>query len=392
MRTSILSCTALSSLFACAVATGCDLSQPSDDDDVGETGGDEDDPTDDDDDDDDSDPTDDDDSSPDPDTSGGSEDPTDPTGDPTGGSGDALPYSVFMFIHEDGNAGSVHAYDVATNQTWLVTDFGGGVEVSGLAIHPDRTSLAIAAYHQLSDIDESAGIWRVPVTGGEPQNIMPALAGEDGEYQSVADLVYTEDGAYVYFGHSTSFGGGTIARVADSGGQGEFFVDTNAGCAGVTAPSPSPNGAELMAVRDSCQDYMLEGIVNFAVPPSNAGQVFLAQGDSYSIHGIAPYWLADGTGLLYSLSNRIDTDGDGLLDAQGDGIALLDFASGTSFELVPVAPGQGIHAFAVSPDEGRVVMCMGSSTVRDLVLLDVTGESPAYYTLTNDGASCRVAW
>ena len=137
---------------------------------------------------------------------------------------------------------------------------------------------------------------------------------------------------------------------------------------------------------------MLEGLVTFTVPPADGGQVLLPQGDSYDIHSIAPYWLNDGTGLLYALSTRIDTDGDGLLDAQGDGIALLDFASGQSFELVPVAPGQRIDEFAVSPDEARVVMCMGSNVVSDLVLLDLTGESPAYYMLTTDGVSCRVAW
>lgn len=100
----------------------------------------------------------------------------------------------------------------------------------------------------------------------------------------------------------------------------------------------------------------------------------------------------DPTGLLYALSTRIDTDGDGLLDAQGGGIALLDFASGQSFELVPAAPGQRIAEFAVSPDEARIVMCMGSNVVSDLVLLDLTGELPAYYMLTSDGVSCRVAW
>lgn len=386
MPSSTYCSTVLSTLFACVAATGCDASQPSDDDDDDDTD------QSDDDDDDDSDPS-------DPDTSGGSdptEDPTDPTTDPTdptGGSGDAMPDSEFVFIHaDDGYADSVRAYDVVTNEIRIVTDFGGNTEVTGVAIHPDRTRLAIAAYHELSDVDESAGIWRVPAQGGEPQNIMPALPGDDGESQSVADLVYTSDGAYVYFGHSTSYGGGTIARVADGGGLPDLFVNTNAGCAGVSAPSLSPSGGELVAVRSSCSDTTLEGLVTFAVPPADAGQVYLPDGVSYDLYSIAPHWLADGTGLLYVLGTRIDLDGDGIFDTQGDGIALVDFASGQSFEIVPPAEGQRIDAFAVSPDEARVVMCMGTNVTSDLILLDLTGESPAYYTLTSDGASCRVAW
>jgi hypothetical protein len=380
----------LATLFACLALFGCDAFEPAgdDDDDDAETGGDDDDDADEP-----SDPSgaddDDDDTGSDPDTGSGPDSDSD-TSDP----GDALGDSVFVYIHQDGgNVDSVRAYDVATNETWVVSDFGGNTEINGVAIHPDRTTLAVSAFYQLEDADESEGIWRISAQGGEPENIMPALPGEDGEFQSVANLVYSPDGAHVWFDHGTSFGGGTIARVADSGGLPELFVDTNVGCAASGAPAPSPDGAQVYGVRGACQDFANEGLVAYGVPPTDGGQVVIPEGVSYDLHQQAPQWLADGSGLVYALGTRIDTDGDGMFDGQGDMLGLLELASGQSYEVVAPADGQLIDAFAVSPDESYVVLCMRNAAAgQDLVLLDLSGETPAYTTLTSDGASCRPAW
>ncbi|MBK6923034.1 MAG: hypothetical protein IPH07_36945 [Deltaproteobacteria bacterium] len=305
--------------------------------------------------------------------------------------GDALPDSVLMYLHDDGSwAQSVHAYDVATDQTWLVTDLGGDTQIRSLAIHPDRTTVALAAYYASATPDESEGIWRVPVGGGTPEAIMDPIPGE-GAAQDLADLAFDHDGSEIWFTYSNENGGSAIGRAAQ-GGVPEIFGDANAGCISTHAPSPSPTGAELLALRDGCSDAAAEGLVAHALPPSGAGQVVVPIGDIYEFGGAPSQWSADGSAVMFVLSTRIDVDGDGIYDGQGDTLVAMDTASGQFFEVIPAAIGQLIHRFALSPDELGIALCMGSANGRDLVLLDLHGESATYRQLTDDGASCHMAW
>lgn len=325
-------------------------------------------------------------------TTDGDSDPT--GGDPTGDPGDALADSVFLYVHaDDGYADSVRAYDIATDQSWVVTDFGGDVEIRSVAIHPDRTTLAISSFYQLQTADESEGIWRVPAAGGAPELMMEPWAGDDGEGQSIADLVYSYDGAHVYFGHSTSTtGGSTLARVAAAGGVPELFLDSSASCLGHVGPAPAPNGEQLVSVRFDCTDHALEGMILHDLPPSGPGQVFLPEGDLYGFESTAPQWSADASALLFVVNTKIDADADGLYDGDGAALMLMDTATGDSFELVPPVDDQRIFDFALSPDETHIVMCMGSAAGQDLVLADLTGAALSYRTLTTDGESCGTAW
>lgn len=385
----------LTTLLACFAVTACDGFEPDADESAGsdESGNDEDDP---------SDPSAGTDDPSDPGTADDTSDSdpsdtdptdTDPTDSDTSNPGDALGDSVFVFIHEDTNStNTVVAYDVATDQSWVVTDLGGDTEINGVAIHPDRTSLAVSAFYQLSDADESEGIWRVPAGGGEPESIMPALPGDNGEFQSVANLVYSYDGAHIYFDHSTSYGGGALARVADSGGLPELFVDSVAGCAINVGASPSPDGSELAGIRSSCSDLANEGLVAYDAPPTGAGTVVIPDGDTYDFSLVTPRWLSDGSGLLFVVDTTFDPDGDGINDANGDTLLLVGFSTGEIFTIVPPADHQRIGSFAVSPDEGRIVMCLTTAATSDLVLADLTGETTTYRSLSSDGKSCRPAW
>jgi Tol biopolymer transport system component len=324
-------------------------------------------------------------------------DPTgsDPTGsDPTGEPGDPLAGSVLLFLHDDGNySDSVHAYDIASDQTWLVTDFGGNVEARSVAIHPDRTRIAIASYYEISDPDESEGIWGMPAAGGEPQPIMDAWEGDAGEVQDVGDLAYSADGAYIYFDHSTSTtGGGVIARVAADGGVPELFLDANGTCTANAGPAPDPSGTQMLSVRSGCVDLELEGLVLNDLPPTGIGQVAIPEGTSYDLPFVAPQWSADGSAVLFVMGSVLDIDGDGTNDGQGESVVLWDIAGGQVLEVVPAAVGQRIYNFAVSPDERYLAMCMASAAGQDLVLADLGGEAISYRALTTDGNSCHVAW
>lgn len=332
------------------------------------------------------------------DPSGSDPSGADPTGDPsgpdTGAPGDALPDSVLLYIHADaGNADSVRAYDVATGESWVVTDFGGNVEVRSVAIHPSRTSLAIASFYELQTAEESEGIWRVPAAGGTPEPIMAAIDGDEGEFQSVANLAYTYDGSEIYFDYSSSTtGGGTLARVADGGGLPELLLDSGGTCSAQAAPAPGPSGTQLLAVRDGCIDVAQEGVILHDLPPGNAGQVVIPVGDIYELPLVAPQWSADGLGVIFQIMTRIDLEGDGFYDGQGESLQLWDTQSGQVYEVVPPAIEQRIYGFAVSPDETGIVMVMGSAAGQDLVLLDLSGASASYRTLTSDGQNVAVAW
>ena len=328
-----------------------------------------------------------------PDTgSGGGPDTGSGGGPDTGsGGGDALPDSVLVFLRDEGSwAQSVHAYDVATDQTWLVTDLGGDTQIRSLAIPPDRTTIALAADYASTTADESEGIWQVPVAGGAPEPFMDPIPGE-GAAQDLSDLAFDRDGTQVWFTYSNENGGSAIGRAAQ-GGVPEIFGDANAGCISTYAASPSPTGAELLALRDGCSDAAAEGLIMHALPPSGAGQVVVPVGDIYEFGGAMPQWSADGSAVMFVLSMRIDVDGDGVYDGQGDTLLAMDTASAQFFEVVPAAIGQLIHRFALSPDELGIALCMGSANGRDLVLLDLHGESATYRQLTDDGASCHVAW
>jgi Tol biopolymer transport system component len=318
-------------------------------------------------------------------------DPTDP--DPTGTvDGDALPESVFLFIHaDDAYADSVRAYDIATDESWVVTDFGGGVEARSVAIHPDRKTLAISSYYESVNAEESEGIWRVPAAGGEPELIMEPWSG-NGEGQSVAELVYSPDGAHVYFGYSDSNGGSTLARVAAEGGVPELFLDSSGTCSSHVAPAPAPNGVQLVSVRADCNDPAQSGLVLHDMPPTTAGQVLLAEGVSYGFPSAAPQWTADASALLFLVDGKFDIEGDGVFDGQGTSVVLMDTASGNLVDLVPPADGQQIYSIALSPTETHIVMCMRSDAGEDLWLVDLTGEALTYRALTSDGSSCRAAW
>ncbi|MFO0635045.1 MAG: hypothetical protein U0168_19550 [Nannocystaceae bacterium] len=150
--------------------------------------------------------------------------------------------------------------------------------------------------------------------------------------------------------------------------------------------------AKLVTVRHSCQDLTREGVVAFDLPPVDLGQVVVPEGDLYDIASIPAQWSADGAALMFVLGTRIDGDGDGIYDGQGDGLLAMSTATGELFDAVPAAVGQRIFGFAVAPDEASIVLCMGSAAGQDLVLLDLSGAMPQYRQLTDDGGSCRVAW
>jgi hypothetical protein len=301
---------------------------------------------------------------------------------------------VFLFLHDEGGwADSVRAYDTATGETWLVTDLGGDVAIASIAIRPDRTEIAIAADDPLASPGDSETIWRLPASGGTPEPIMDGIAGDADEGQDIAALVYSWDARELWFEYSSSVGGGgLIGRVDAAGGIPEFFGDSNGGCLGNAAPSPGPSGAQLVTVRHSCQDLTREGVVAFDLPPVDLGQVVVPEGDLYDIASIPAQWSADGAALMFVLGTRIDGDGDGIYDGQGDGLLAMSTATGELFDAVPAAVGQRIFGFAVAPDEASIVLCMGSAAGQDLVLLDLSGAMPQYRQLTDDGGSCRVAW
>jgi hypothetical protein len=233
----------------------------------------------------------------------------------------------------------------------------------------------------------------VPVAGGTPEPIMAAIVGDDGEFQSVANLAYTYDGADIYFDYSSSTsGGGTLARVADSGGLPELLLDASGTCSFHAVPAPGPSGTQLLSVRTGCIDLELGGIILHDLPPTNVGQVAIAEGDIYEFPSVAPQWSADGTAVIFEMGTRIDLDQDGFYDGQGDTLQLWDTQSGATYELIPPAIGQRIYGFAISPDESELVMCMGTAAGQDLVLVDVTADTLSFVPLTNDGKSCSVVW
>ena len=385
---------ALCTLLACVAPTGCDLS-PEDDEDGGQGDTDDDasdsddpsDPSDPSDSSDPSDPTDP--SGSDPDTGG----PDSDSGSDTSTPGEALGDSVFVYIHDEGdNTDTVRAFDVATNESWLVEDFEGSTEIRSIAIHPDRTSLAVSAFYQLSDADESEGIWRVSPSGGAPENIMQAIPGDDGEFQSVANLVYSPDGAHVYFDLGTSYGGGTIARVSDGGGLPELFLDINNGCAVNSAPGFSPDGSMMLTQRDVCTDSMQQGLIAYDAPPSGTGQVLIVDSDQVGLPLVSPQWLADNSGVVLDTNLHLDQDGDGTYETDGAALLILNFADGQLYTLVPAIANTQIRSFAISPDETRIVLCLDGGSGENLVLVDLTGEAPTYLDLTSDGSSCYAAW
>jgi Tol biopolymer transport system component len=221
---------------------------------------------------------------------------------------------------------------------------------------------------------------------------MAAIPGDDGEFQSVANLVYSPDGADVWFDLGTSYGGGTIARVSDGGGLPELFLDIANGCAVNSAPSFSPDGSQMFTMRDVCTDYMQQGLVSYDAPPSGSGQVVLVDSDQVGLPLVAPQWIADGSGVVLDTNLHLDQDGDGTYETDGAAILVLNFADGQLYTLVPAIAGTQIRSFAISPDESAMVLCLDSGAGEDLVLVDLSGEAPTYLNLTSDGNSCYAVW
>lgn len=382
----------------------CD-SEPSDadDDGDGETGSQDDD----DDDEADDDEADDDDSA---DTSAGDEDPTDPSADDTGTDtgiepGTPIDDGVFFYVREiDTTVDEVWSYDLATDTTQrvLAADDGGVAEVSSIAIHPDRTWIAVATTWNTTHYQQSENIFGFAAgegaTLGEPSLLLeglPAPVGASSGYsQQIDDLRFQPDGSALWLGHSFAFdisdpGGGVIASLDLGSGELTLHDEIVDDCTVNSGPSPSPDGGALFVVQGVCTEEAHEGIVGFDLPLGGASQQVLT---APNIGFATPRWTPDGAGITYYDEIDWDSDGDGMGDIFGHALMLLDLAEGTQYALLPPAPNQYFWDFTMSPDGTRFVMCVNHEDQRDLLLVDYSGDEATTRWLTNDGVSCKPSW
>jgi hypothetical protein len=387
------------------VAVGCDPAPSSDDEGESDTESDDDDDDDSGDDDPsaaDDDPTGADDDDDGADTSGG--DTTDPSGGDTEGEGTPIGDDVFFYVREvDDSEDEVWAYDLATDTTQRVIAFdGAGGEVSSIAIHPDRSWIAVASDWNLNHYQQSESIYAYPIGEdlelGEASLVMEGLpppAGASAGYsQQIDDLRFHPDGSRLWLGHAFFFdisepGGGAIASLDLATGEFALHEEIVEDCTVNTGPSPSPDGEVLLVVQGVCIDDTHEGIVAFDVPLAGAAQPVLP---SSTVGFGTPRWLPDGAGIAYWGEIDYDTDGDGMNDIFGAALLLLDLASGMQYALLPPAVEQYIWDFTMSPDGTRYVVCVSHEGVRDLLLVDYSGDEGTARWLTEDGLSCKPSW
>lgn len=346
----------------------------------------------------------------DPDDSGGpaSDDDTGSDGDPddgdpdTGSDPSVLADDVFFFVREIADGDALWAYDLATDQAHEVTPLDGGSEITSVAIHPDRTLVAIATDYEALDYQDSESIYAFEVNEdlvfGDPTLLMPGIPKPvgvaTGYSQQVDDLRWHPDGSWLWFGHAfqqdfTIPGGGTLAGVDPATGAFELYLDTVGDCSVNTGPSPSPDGSVLLSIRSVCIDGAHDGFVAFDVPPAGEPEMIVPTTEAIFT---TPRWLPDGTGIVYAGRIDDDSDGDGAFDVYGNAIVLVDLATGDRYALLPPTPEVYIWDFTLSPAGDRVVVCINQNDAQDLLLLDYSVDPPTSRWLTDDGASCKPSW
>lgn len=328
---------------------------------------------------------------------------TDDTGDADSGSDpSALDDAVFFFVRDTQDGDSLWAYDLGTDQAHEVTALDGISDIRSVAIHPDRTVVAIASDYGGIDHQDSEAIYAFEVNDdlvfGEPTLLMPPLPKPvgvaTGYKQQLSSLRWHPDGAWLWFSHAYQLdfsepGGGTLAGVDPTTGTHELYLDSIGDCIVNTAPSPSPDGSVLLSVRGVCIDGAHEGLVAFDNPPAGDPDVVVPLPDALFA---TPRWLPDGTGIIYGTKLDGDGDGDGVADFYTDAIVLLDVATGDQYALLPPTADVFVWDFTISPTADRVVVCVSQNDTRDLLLLDFSGAEATSRWLTDDGGSCTPSW
>lgn len=346
-------------------------------------------------------------------------DPSDPTAstdpttdpDPTGAdsTGDAPPSGlavsddVLFFVRAtDSTSDTLWAYDVASDGAEPVPVFDDTSEIRAIAIHPARTSIAVASDFQTVDYQASESIYAIGIDAdgsfAAPEVLMPAfptpIGVSSGYRQQISDMQWHPDGSALWFNHSFMLdismpGGGGLGWVDGNGGEGELFVDALGDCTVNTGPAPSPDGAAVLAVQAVCIDGSHEGVVAFDVPPAGAPELIVPGPDIVFDN---PEWIPDGSGVVFASTIDYDGDGDGTAEQRGDALLLLDVATGEQHVLLAPSPDAYVWSFAMAPDALRFAVCVSQAGAQNLLLVDYSGAEPTTRWLTDDGVSCDPEW
>ena len=349
------------------------------------------------------------------DTDGGDPNPTDPTDptdpDPSGAastgdappSGLALSEDVLLFVRAtDSSSDTLWAYDVASDAAEPLPVFDDGTEIRAIAIHPTRTSIAVASDFESIDYQASETIHSIAIDADgsftAPGVLMPPFPApigvSTGYRQQISDMQWHPDGSALWFNHSfmvdiSTPGGGGLGWVDGDGGEGELFVDALGDCTVNTGPAPRPDGAVVLAVQAVCIDGTHEGVVAFDVPPAGAPDVVVPAPDAVFDN---PEWIPDGSGVVFGATIDYDGDGDGTAEQRGDALLLLDVATGAQHVLLAPTPESYLWSFAMAPDALRFAVCISQGGGQNLLLVDYSGEEPTTRWLTDDGVSCDPEW
>ena len=88
----------------------------------------------------------------------------------------------------------------------------------------------------------------------------------------------------------------------------------------------------------------------------------------------------------------VATDGDGTTEGFGGALWLRVNETGDLYPVLAPTALIAIRNFAIAPDGGSLVICLGHDGLTDLMLLDFSGTEPTTRELTDDGTSCDPAW
>lgn len=361
-----------------------------------------------------------------PDADGG---PGNGDGDGNGAAkGTPLPATTFLFARDTSTETntrrhSVIAYDTATGTERVVTDLRGdgstGWEVSGIAIAPDRTRLAIASLYGPTKEDTDTGLatrrlWSLTTDGTDFQRLTPVVpnqgGGKSGYSIPIDNPVFSRDGSELYYNFGTYWyegtklqGGSRTWRVASAAnGTTPSQLDTNAPCT-VIHPAVRPTTGELVLTHSVCA----QGKAGLFLYPANGGEPapLLEEGSYDFVVGGAtvsypvqlalstPSWAADGSGFAFT--GAIYKDGAWHREAFA-----YDMNEKTFQEIVvPSTSDSSVENVTVKGDLTALAYCLRSPdpadtsrTVLNVHLVDLTKTPADDKAITTDGKSCAPVW